>query len=56
MAYIGRKGLFEELRPGRFQIMLNTLSLLASSLVVLLSARNASERNAKETGFTWPPH
>ena len=56
VAYIERKGPFEELSHGRSQIMPYTLLLLASLLAVLLSARDVCVRIAKEMGFSQPSH
>ena len=54
VAYIERKGPFEELSPGRHQVMPYTLLLLASSLAVLLSACNVFPRITKGMRDTWP--
>ena len=44
----------EELSPGRYPVMSNTLPLLASSWELLLSARNGFARMAKGRGSTKP--
>ena len=54
VAYIDRKGPFEELSLGRHPVMPNTLLQLASSLAVLLSAWNVFPRIAKGMGDTRP--
>ena len=53
-AYFERKGPFEELSPGGHPIMPNTLPLLSSSLVVVLSTSKVCARIAKETGISRP--